>query len=74
MSRTKIINHTIETLQKLSKDKAIEVAEFAEFLLKKQEDQLLHSGLNTLEAPAENYALQYHEEDSYTLENLKESF
>lgn len=74
MTKVSIINRTVETLEQLSNDKIVEVAEFAEFLLKKQEEQILQKGIETLVSESESFAFLKAEEDLYTLEDLKERY
>jgi hypothetical protein len=74
MTKIAIINRTIETLQKLPEDKASEIAEFAEFLLKKYEEQLLQKGIETLVGKSESFAFLNDEEDLYKVEDLKEHY
>ena len=72
MTKTSIINRALETLQQLPDEKVLEVAEFAEFLLKKQEDLFLQKGIEALVSESESFAFLAEEEDLYTLEDLKE--
>lgn len=74
MTKVSIINRTVETLQQLPENKIVEVAEFAEFLLKKQEEQMLQKGIEILISESETFAFLKEEEDLYTLEDLKERY
>jgi sulfur transfer complex TusBCD TusB component (DsrH family) len=74
MTKISIIHQTIETLQQLPEDKVVEVAEFAAFLLKKQEEWLLQKGIEILVSESESFAFLEEEEDLYTLEDLKERY
>ncbi|MDX1939378.1 MAG: DUF2281 domain-containing protein [Saprospiraceae bacterium] len=74
MTKVSIINQTLETLQKLPEDKVAEIAEFAEFLLKKHEEQMLTKGIETLVNESESFAFLREEEDLYTVEDLKERY
>lgn len=56
MTKISIINQTIATLNKLPEDKVLEIADFAEFLLKKYEEQLLQKGIETLVSESESFA------------------
>ncbi|MCB9347718.1 MAG: DUF2281 domain-containing protein [Lewinellaceae bacterium] len=44
MTKEGLINRTIETLEKLPEDKIHEIADFADFILKKYEEQILQIG------------------------------
>ncbi|MFN7115662.1 MAG: hypothetical protein ACK4TA_02625 [Saprospiraceae bacterium] len=74
MTKASIINRALETLQQLPDEKALEVAEFAEFLLKKQEELFLQKGIEALMSESESFAFLAEEEDLYTLEDLKERY
>lgn len=74
MSKKDLIDKTVETLNKLPEDKLIEVSDFADFILKKNEDvQLLH-GIAYLTSQSKSYQFLQEEEDLYTLEDIKETY
>ncbi len=72
MTKISVINHTVETLQKLPEDKVNEIAEFADFLLKKYEEQFLQKGIEILVSESESFEFLQEEEDLYTVEDLKD--
>ncbi len=74
MTKISVINHTVETLQKLPEDKVNEIAEFADFLLKKYEEQFLQKGIEILVSESESFEFLQEEEDLYTVEDLKERY
>lgn len=74
MTKVSIITRTVETLQQLPENKIVEVAEFAEFLLKKQEEQMLQKGIEILVSESETFDFLKEEENLYTLEDLKERY
>jgi len=74
MTKISIIKRTVEALEKLPEDRVAEIADFAEFLLKKYEEQILTKGIEKLVSESESFAFLEEEEDLYTLEDLKERY
>ncbi len=74
MTKEMLINRTIETLQKLPESRINEVAEFAEFILKKYDEQILQKGTEKLVSESKSFAFLHDEEDLYTEDDLKEKY
>ena len=74
MSRAEIIEKTLNALNKLPLTKGEEVADFADFMLKKTEEQNLQAGILHLIEHSDAFAFLKDEEDLYTLDDLKEKF
>ena len=74
MEKETIIKRTIKTLSKLPQSKILEVSNFAEFILKKYEEELLQKGLNVLTSEAKTFYFLKDEQDLYTVEDLKEKY
>ena len=74
MSRAEIIEKTVAALNKLPEDKGEEVADFADFIVRKTEEQELQTGIHQLVAKSDSFAFLNDEEDLYTLDDLKEKF
>ena len=74
MTKEMLINQTMETLQKLPEDRITEVAELAEFILKKHDEQILQKGIEKLVSESKSFAFLHDEEDLYTVEDLKERY
>ena len=74
MTKEMLINRTLETLQKLPEDRINEVAEFAEFILKKYDEQILQKGIEKLVGNSKSFAFLQDEEDLYTMNDLKERY
>lgn len=74
MGKQEILAHTIKTLEKLPKSRLIQLSEFAEFLLKQFEEEILQKGIAQLseETPALKFLEE--EEDLYSIKDLKERF
>ena len=74
MKRETLIQRTLTILSKLPQDKAIEVVDFADFILKKYDDQILQKGMEKLISNSQTFDFLKNEEDLYTLTDLKERY
>ncbi|MEX0648913.1 MAG: DUF2281 domain-containing protein [Balneolaceae bacterium] len=74
MTKKRLINRTVETLQKLPEDKIHEIADFADFVLKKYEEQTVQKGIETLVSESDSFAFLHDEEDLYDESDLKEKY
>lgn len=74
MTRQVLIQQTIDNLSKLPDQKLKEVADFAEFLLRKLEDRLLTQGIQKLVSHSKSFQFLEEEEDLYTEADLKEKY
>ena len=74
MSKAEIIEKTVNALKKLPESKGEEVADFADFMVKKTEDQHLQAGIQHIIENSGAFSFLKDEEDLYTLDDLKEKF
>ena len=74
MTKKGLINRTVETLEKLPEDKIHEIADFADFVLKKYEEQILQKGIETLVSQSDSFTFLQDEEDLYDENDLKEKY
>lgn len=74
MNKKGLINKTIEALEKLPEDKVNEVATFADFVVKRYEEQTLQRGIETIVSQSESFAFLNEEEDLYDESDLKEKY
>ncbi len=74
MTRQSIINRTVYALNQLPDEKAQEVFDFVEFLLKKYEDLIITRELQKLSAHGQTFDFLYEEEDLYSESDLKEVY
>jgi hypothetical protein len=74
MSKKEFIEKTIETLQKLPAEKVAEVSEFADSILKQNEDKQIVEGIAKLSAQSKSYDFLNEEENLYTLNDVKEPY
>lgn len=72
MTREAIIQKTIQALQVLPEEKAVQVSEFADFMLQKYEDLTLQQGIQTLQSKSETFHFLTDEEDLYSSADVKE--
>ncbi|MBW6478876.1 MAG: hypothetical protein K0B37_05555 [Bacteroidales bacterium] len=74
MTKETLIKETLKTLSKLPDMKVKEVSDFAFFLLKKYDEEILQSGIENLVSKSQTYSFLKDEEDLYTVEDLKEKY
>jgi len=74
VTREAIIQKTIQALQVLPEDKAEEISNFADFILRKYEDLTLQQSIQTLQSGSETFAFLNDEEDLYSPVDIKEKF
>ena len=74
MTRQAIIERTIKAINQLPEDKAEEISDFADFLSKRFEEQLMKQGIQKLTADSKTFDFLASEEDLYTETDLKEVY
>jgi hypothetical protein len=74
MTREAIIQKTIQTLNMLPFEKASEVADFADYVLKRHEEHLLQNGIEKLIEQSNAFQFLNDDEDLYTAEDIKEKY
>lgn len=74
MTRQAIIQKTVQALQILPQDKAQEISDFADFMLRKYEDLILQQGIQALQSQSEAFAFINDEKDLYSPADVKEKF
>lgn len=74
MTRQAIIDKTIQMINQLPDDKAIEIVDFAEFIIKKYEDQLLVNAIQQLNSESKSFGFLNEDEDLYTVSDIKEKY
>ena len=67
MTRQTLIKQTLKTLSKLPREKVQEVADFADFLFKKYDEEILQKGMEKLVGDSNTYEFLKEEEDLYTV-------
>jgi hypothetical protein len=74
MTKETLIKETLKTLSKLPDIKVKEVSDFASFLLKKHDEEILQSGIEALVSKSQTYDFLEDEEELYFVEDLKEKY
>jgi len=74
MTRQAIIERTLKAINQLPEEKAEEISDFAEFMMKQHEEQQLSKGIQRLTANSQAFDFLNNEEDLYTEEDLKEKY
>lgn len=71
MTKQLIIEHTLNVINLLPNEKAEEISNFADLILKQYEEQHLNTGIQQLNSNSKAFEFLEQEEDSYTLSDLK---
>ncbi len=73
MTKQAIIEHTVNVINQLPEEKAVEISDFADFLIKRYEDVQLNKDLTNL-ASGKSFDFLNDEEDLYTESDIKEFY
>ena len=74
MEKETLIKRTVKTLSKLPQNKIREVSDFADFILKRYEEELIQKGMNVLASESKTFYFLKEEEDLYNVQDLKEKY
>lgn len=74
MTKEAIIEKTIRTLNSLPSEKAEEIADFADFILKKHEEDILQKGIYKLTEDSEVFHFLNEEEVLYSAKDIKKKY
>lgn len=74
MNRDAIIQKTVKTMSLLPDEKAEEVSQFADFILKKYEEHCIQQGIQKLNSDTETFNFLNEEENIYSPADIKEKF
>lgn len=74
MTKKAIIERTVHVLNQLPPEKASEISDFADFIIKKYEDSLLTRGIQEIIQKSDTFDFLNDEEELYSREDLKEKF
>ena len=74
MDRQVIIERTIKAINHLPEDKAREISDFADFISKQYEEQVLNEGITRLISNSKSFDFLKEEEDLYTEADVKEPY
>ena len=74
MIRQAIIERTIKALNQLPEDKAQEIFDFVDFIIKRYEEHQFTEGIQQIISKNEAFNFLNEEEDLYSLSDLKEVY
>jgi len=74
MSRENLIQKMLDTVSKLPQHRAAEVADFADYLLFKYDEEMLEKGMEKLVSDGKAFEFLKDEDDLYSLKDLKEKY
>jgi hypothetical protein len=74
MKRQNIVERTLKAINQLPKDKAVEISDFADFVLKRYEEQELVKGIQKMASESQAFDILNNEEEIYSLADLKEVY
>ena len=69
-----IIERTIKAINQLPEDKAVEISDFAEFIIKRYEEYQLIESIQQLTTDSKAFDFLNHEEDLYSEADLKQVY
>lgn len=71
MTKQLIIERTLKVINLLPNEKALEISDFADFILKRYEEQLLTNGIQKVVTVSPSFEFLNNEADDYTLSDVK---
>ena len=74
MTKQTIIERTVKVINQLPEDKAEEISDFADFLIKRYEEQGLIKDIQNIISESNSFDFLNNEEDLYSENDLKEKF
>ena len=74
MTKEAIIEKTIKTLNILPNEKAEEIADFADYIMKKYEDDTLTQGIQKLTEQSNVFSFLNDEEALYSVKDIKQKY
>ena len=74
MTREAVIQKTINVLNLLPSEKIVEVADFADYMLKKHEEYILQKGIEKLVEQSQSFEFLNDDEDLYTEDDIIEMY
>jgi hypothetical protein len=74
MTRQLIIDRTVKAINQLPEDKAEEISDFADFVMKRYEEQKLSEEIQQLTSESQAFEFLNQDEDLYSVADLKEVY
>jgi len=74
MTKQAIIERTIQVINLLPPEKAIEISDFADFIVKRYEEQLITENIQKIVTESNSFNFLNEDEELYSLKDLKEKY
>ena len=74
MTKKELIEKTTSTLSKLPPDKVTGIADFADYIFKKYEEETLQKGIEKTVSESKSFEFLKSEEEIYTVSDVKEKY
>lgn len=74
MTKHTLIDKTIQTLSGLPQEKVEAVSDFAEYIAKKYEEEILQKGIEKLVSESNVFDFLEEEQELYSVDDLKEKY
>ncbi len=74
MNKQSIIERTVEVINRLPENKAEEISDFADFVIRRYEDNRLSEELQHVISNSKTFEFLQHEEDLYSEADIKEKY
>ena len=74
MTKESLIQHTLETIQKLPQSKILEVSDYADYILKKYDDEMLQNGIEKIVSESNTFNEIVEDDVIYTVNDIKELY
>ena len=74
MTKQTIIERTVKVINQLPEEKAIEISDFADFIIKRYEEQGLITGIQSVLSDSNSFEFLNKEEELYSEKDLKEIY
>jgi hypothetical protein len=74
MTRQAIIERTVDVINRLPEEKAVEISDFADFIGKRYEEQCINEGIKQITSNSGAFEFLHTEEELYELSDLKKVY
>ena len=74
MTKQAIIKRTVDVINRLPDNKAEEISDFADFVIKRYEDHILTEEVQHVISNSKTFEFLHHEEDLYSEADIKEKY
>ncbi|HRI34630.1 MAG TPA: hypothetical protein PLD02_12830 [Saprospiraceae bacterium] len=74
MTKQSIIDRTVKIINQLPEAKAVEISDFADFVINRYEEQSLSEDIQNIISGSQSFDFLREEEEMYSLKDLKQIF